>query len=236
MLTGYEKKQREIIKKWKYEPLPIIMQSWDIVFLPTPDVFIEHLPYDPLEKVLEMSILQPKFQSDKEKFLSIHSISLPALKSKGLQFLDNLFAKVYGEVEFSELTEKQPCAIMEFLLDVPEILSSALRLIHKVGICYGYELGTLTDKNYGLAALATINGDPQVQAAEISPGMVSNIHSRQLAVQIGAEIGMRKFIVQNPYLNIFVGKSTEKWYLKDVALAAQRIFQKRWLIDNQKWD
>lgn len=236
MLTSYEKKQKEIVRKWKYTPLPIIMQSWDIVFLPTPDVFIEHLPYDSLETVLEMSILQPIFQSDKEKLLSIDHLSLSELKSKGLQFSDTLFAKIYGEIKFSELTEKQPCAIMEFLLDIPDVVSSALRLIHKVGICYGYELGTLVDKNYGLAALGSINGDPQAQAAEFSPAMITNLHPRQLAAQIGAEIGMRKFIVQNPYLNIFVGKSTEKWYLKDVGLAAQRVFQKRWLIDNSKWD
>lgn len=236
MLTSYEKKQLKLVKKWQYEFPRIIMQCWDIVFLPIPDIFIPYLPYDPLEQVLEVSSLQPQFNVDKENLLQMNHVSLQDLKAKGLEFSDGLAEKVCKSFDFTQLNEKSSSVIMEFLLDIPDIVQFALRLIHQVGLCYGYELEEMTDKNYLLAILLTVSGDPQRDTSEICPSSLTNVHIRQLATQIGLEVTMRKFIVQNSYLSIFLGKSAAKWYFKEVGLAAQRIFQKRWLLDNDKWN
>lgn len=236
MLTSYEKKQLTLIRKWKYTPPRIIMQCWDIVFLPQPGMFISYLPYDGLERVLEMSDLQLQFKLDSDTLLTKNHISVEELKEKGLEFSDALVEKVCDCFEFSELKENSSSVIMDFLLDIPHILSFALRLVRQVGVCYGYELESMDDKNYLFAALLSVSGNPYEEATEICPSSLGNMHIRQLATEISLEVTMRKFIVQNPYLSIFVGKSAAKWYFKDIGLAAQRIFQKRWLIEHDKWE
>lgn len=236
MLTGYEKKQLKLNKNWKYAPPKIIMQCWDIVFLPQPDIFSSYLPYDSLERVLEMSSLQPQFNLDKEILLKMNHVSLQDLKEKDLQFSDALAEKTYKYFQFSALKEKTTSIIMDFLLDIPDIIDFSLRLAHQVGICYGYEIETLTDKNDLRMVLLSVCGNPQQETAEKYPLAVTDLHMRQLATQIGLEITMRKFIVQNPYLSIFLGKSAAKWYFNDIGLAAQRIFQKKWFLDHDKWN
>lgn len=236
MLTSYEEQQLKLIKNWKYVPPSIIMQCQGIVFLPQPSIFRAYLPYDGVERILEMSSLQSQFPSDTMSFEKQNHIAVQELQEKGLEYSDGLVKQVCSSFEFSELKENLSSIIMDFLLDIPDILSFALRLIHQVGVCYGYEVESTADKNYLLAALLSVSGNPYEQETEICPSSLGNIHIRQLATKISLEVTMRKFIVQNPYLSIFVGKSAAKWYFKDIGMAAQRIFQKRWLIDHDKWE
>ena len=152
--------------------------------------------------------------------------------------------------------------IFGLVADIPAIITLSLRTIHKIGLCYGYECCSEMEKNFVLgilsassansmsekiAALTTLSSI-QVAIAkqtwkkvmgettavqELSKGG-SMIAARSLAKQLGVNITKRKALQVIPVFGAGIGASVNGWYIKDVGWAARRIFQERWLIENQK--
>ena len=236
MVSKYEKKAKKTIEKWRYVPHYVIKQCWDIVFLPMPDMFLKYVPFEAIDKVLDMSNMEKQLTLDKQEFLEKNHTSLSELRAKGLEFSDILAEKVCKNVNYPELKEVSADIIMDFLADLPEIMYYSLRFVYKIGLCYGYDIENKEDKNYILAALLSVCGNPFEETPKVEPSSLSNLHIRQIATPISCDITMRKFIVQNPYLNIFLGKSVATWYFKEIGIVAQHIFQKRWLVDHGKWE
>ena len=57
---------------------------------------------------------------------------------------------------------------------------------------------------------------------------------RNLAKQLGINLTKRKALTAIPVIGAAVGGSVNGWFLKEIGWAARRMFQERWLIDNQK--
>ena len=151
--------------------------------------------------------------------------------------------------------------IVGFAVDIPAIIMLALRTIHKIGLCYGYECHSEMDKKFALGilsasgansmsekieALATLRSIEVTISTQKWKAVAEKAAGRQLlkesgiiaiknlAKQLGINITKRKAMQAIPLIGAAVGASVNGWYLKDVGWAARRVFQERWLIDNRK--
>lgn len=142
------------------------------------------------------------------------------------------------------------------IVDVPALITLALRTIHRVGICYGDD--PLADERGRLAiavfALASANSMDEKSTAitairDFSSGLldealrdgVERVAERELAKEaavfsmnnlarkLGLHLGARKSAGVLPVLGAVVGASVNSWYAYDIAQVSRYVFQERWL-------
>lgn len=140
--------------------------------------------------------------------------------------------------------------------DVPALLVQTFRLIHRIGLCYGEDCARPRTQRLPVAifALASANSRAEKQAAlraiEHAAGTgpaalrdsFERTAERELAKEAAAyslgnlsravtqRLGLRKSAGSVPVFGALVGGAVNAWYLGDVATAAQRTFQLRWLL------
>jgi hypothetical protein len=146
-------------------------------------------------------------------------------------------------------------------VDVPLIISFALRTIHGIGLAYGFKLETEDERQFALGILSaggansieekiaalTMLRSIEVtiakqtwkkmaeQAAKETFGKEAGILAiRNLAKQLGINLTKRKALQSIPFISAGIGASVNGWYVKDIGWAARRAFQERWLIHNRK--
>lgn len=139
------------------------------------------------------------------------------------------------------------------VIDIPALLTLALRTIHRTSYCYGEQLdgterqrqvigifalasaNTLAEKQAALAALAEDRDvvddawrDGIERVAEREMAKEATVFSLQtLASRVGWHVGSRKGAGVVPLLGALVGSSMNAWYLHDVSKTARRVFQWR---------
>lgn len=143
-------------------------------------------------------------------------------------------------------------------LDIPAVILLALRLIRQIGVEYGYEGLSDDDRAFVLSILSASGANSQNEKVEaIAFGsMLLNkiaknswkamaskattsrfgldagiIATKNLAKSLGINITKRKALAVIPVIGAVVGGSANGWYLREVGIAAQHSFQKRWLLD-----
>lgn len=146
-------------------------------------------------------------------------------------------------------------------VDIPAIIIIALRTIHKIGLCYGYEAINKTEKNFILGVLSSASANTLEEkvaalmflravgvtiakttwkkiaekAAEKQFSKEAGVLvMRNLAKQLGVNLTKRKALGAIPFIGAAIGGSVNGWYIKDVGWAARHAYQERWLIDNHK--
>ena len=135
--------------------------------------------------------------------------------------------------------------------DIPAIITLALRTIHKVGLCYGYEMETEQDFQFTyailssssansmeekIAALATLRSFQMVLIRQTWQKMAQTaaqrtvskegalISLRTLAKQLGINITKRRALAAIPIIGAVVGASVNAWYMKDVGVGSEKSF------------
>lgn len=146
-------------------------------------------------------------------------------------------------------------------IDIPFLITMALRTAYKIGLCYGYECESDDDKNFILGILAASGANSVEEkiaalgtlraievalvkspwkalaekAAENQMGKEAFIIAiKNIGKQLGINITKRKILSAIPVAGAAIGGTVNGWYIKDVAWAARRAFQERWLTDNKK--
>ncbi len=139
------------------------------------------------------------------------------------------------------------------VLDIPALLTLALRSIHRTGLCYGDSIEPQECQRLGIGifALASANSLEEKQSAlsalahgqwvvddawrdgiervaEREMAKEATVFSLQtLASRVGLHLGSRKSAGVLPVLGALVGSSMNAWYLYDVTQTARRVFQWR---------
>lgn len=140
-------------------------------------------------------------------------------------------------------------------VDIPTLLVIAFRCIHRTGLCYGEFIGP-ADRRLALAvfaiasannmtekqaALEFIRHDVQVPDIALRGGVEYAARRRlvkesaaigvnRVARQVSIHLGWRKAAEVLPVTGALIGGAVNGWYLHDIARAAQRAFQLRWLL------
>lgn len=145
--------------------------------------------------------------------------------------------------------------------DIPFITTLALRTIHKIGVCYGYVADASNaeeEKAFVLGVLAAANASTLGEKASFILGLKqislliqrnawkklaemgsasllakSIVSVRQAAKLIGVNLTKRKASQSIPYIGGAVGAALNASFINDIAWAARRSYQRRWLEENK---
>lgn len=145
--------------------------------------------------------------------------------------------------------------------DIPFITTLALRTIHKIGVCYGYMADASNaeeEKAFVLGVLAAANASTLGEKASFILGLKqislliqrnawkklaemgtanllakSIVSVRQAAKLIGVNLTKRKASQSIPFIGGAVGAALNASFINDIAWAARRSYQRRWLEDNK---
>jgi hypothetical protein len=145
--------------------------------------------------------------------------------------------------------------------DIPFITTLALRTIHKIGVCYGYVADVSNaeeEKAFVLGVLAAANASTLGEKASFILGLKqislliqrnawkklaemgsasflakSIVSVRQAAKLIGVNLTKRKASQSIPFIGGAVGAALNASFINDIAWAARRSYQRRWLEENK---
>lgn len=187
------------------------------------------------------------------------------LQTKNLKLSDDLADKVHNwaiGIAMAEGAATGATGLFGIAVDIPSLITLSLRTIHKIGLCYGYRADTFEEKQFVLNVLSAASSNtPQEKAiALFSLNAMKQIIKKQAwkAIDKAAEkaiaekkltnealIGLLRQVVPNltkrkatqviPLVGAFIGGAMSADFIKDVGWAATRMYQKRWLEDNNKW-
>jgi len=151
--------------------------------------------------------------------------------------------------------------IIGMAVDIPAIITLAFRTINKIGLCYGYEnkseednqiilsilsaagantmkekqLALLTLKQLEIIVLKTTWKKMAQKATENELTKEAGIIAlKNLAKQLGINLTKRKALQVVPIIGAAVGASVNGVFINDIAWAARRVFQERWIIEKYK--
>jgi len=265
MPSEYEISQIFEIKKWESEAPSVLSRALDSVTLPFSWLINKVIPESAIEGVLDFSSSAAEWLTDTKDILRDSGMSsIDDLKSYDLKKSDDLANEVHNwAIAFASAEGGTTGAtgILGMAVDIPAIIVLALRTIHKIGICYGFEVKTKEDKDFVLfilsasgansveekvAALTTLRAIQNTIAKQTWNKIAENaaknsfgrdaliISIKNLAKQLGINITKRKALQAIPVVGAVVGASVNAWYIKEVGWAARREFQKRWLLENNK--
>ena len=191
-------------------------------------------------------------------------IEISELKHKDLELSDRLANEVHNwalGVAALEGGGTGMSGLPGMAVDIPTLITMSFRVIHKIGACYGYEATTEEYKNYvlNIFSLASSNTMHEKEAAililqrastiiakntwkNIAKKAAANPHSIEAGImaikavskEFSKNITKRKALQAIPYVGAAVGAAMNVSFINDIAWAARRTFQKRWLIDNEK--
>ena len=142
--------------------------------------------------------------------------------------------------------------------DIPAIIALALRMIRQVGVEYGYADYTEDGRKFVFSVLSAAGANTQAEkaAALVTSAYLMNMLAKQpwrviaakgaekmfgphaaviairnLAKQLGYNLTKRKALAAIPVIGAAVGASANGWFIREIGVAAQRLYQERWLRD-----
>lgn len=262
-LTPYEQRQLDAIRAWQAEA-----PGWGTRLLANPSRKVASavqamVPEEALRAALDgVNRMAVKLADDRSILKRARLASLDRLRAQDLEVCDGLMRTEQrramamaglGGAAFGV------AGVAGMVADVPTLIGLALRTIHRVGLCYGENLGAPSHRKLaiGIFALASANSLEEKQIAvaalrDFAPASldpaawrdgveraaerelakeaaVFSLHS--LAQKLGVNLGKRKAAGVLPVLGALVGGSVNAWYLWDVAQVARFVFQERWMME-----
>ncbi len=264
-LTEYERKQLDAIQRWKAEEPGVVNKAFGIAVEPLAWLVDQVVPEAAVRGALDFTSTAAKWLADTGHIVRDADVrSIEELRTKDLGLSDNLANGVHNWAIGIAVAEGGATGIWGILgapIDIPAVLTIALRTIHKIGVCYGYECETDPDQkfilgvmsasgantmNEKIAALSALRSIQVVLAKVAWKKMAEKAAQNQLskeaailavknlAKQLGMNLTKRKALGAIPYIGAAIGGSVNGWYIKEVGWAARRAFQERWLIENKK--
>lgn len=264
-LTKYERDQIREIKRWKSEEPSVVSKAFGIILSPVTWLVSKIIPEAAIRGALDFSSSVAEWLTDTKDIVRDAGVSsVSELRNHDLEKSDNLANEVHNwaiGIASAEGGVAGTVGLPGMAVDVPAVIVLALRTIHKIGVCYGYEVNTKHDKDFVLAILAASGANEMgeklaalatlrtvevaiakqtwkqlgMKAAKNQMGKEAGIIGiKSLAKQLGINLTKRKALQAIPAIGALVGASVNGWYIKEVGWAARRAFQERWLIDNEK--
>lgn len=188
--------------------------------------------------------------------------SIEELKHKKLKLCDQLADSVHNWALGVAAVEGAGAGFVGLpglVVDIPSLITLSLRTVHKIGLCYGYECNSEEEKMFIFQILSAAGSNTmqektaailymkQLQvlisktafkkmgekaAANKMSQEALVVAVRALGKQLGINVTRRKALAAIPILGGGVSAAMNTAFIGDVAWAARRIYQERWLNDN----
>ncbi|MBL6750382.1 MAG: EcsC family protein [Nevskia sp.] len=259
-LLRYEREQLQRIRKWRGEPPGPATRAFGQAATPAAEAVEKLVPGVLLRLALESVHAAAVRLSDRRSILRRAQLpDIAALREGQLKRCDDLAEQVRRRavgLAGGSGAVFGAAGTLGLIADIPTLLTLTFRTIHRIGLCYGEELGAPERRHTAVAvfALASANSMDEKQqalAALDADALDAEVHWREgieraaerelakeaaifslnnLGRQLARHLGWRKAAESLPVMGAVVGGSVNAWYLNDVARAAQHCFQWRWLL------
>ena len=265
ILNIYESTQLQKIEDFKNEIPSVISQGIGTALKPLTYLTEKIIPEAAIKGALDFSNSAAKWLTDINDIKRDAKVTnIEELRYADLELCDNLADEVHNwaiGIASAEGGVVGAFGIAGMAADFPAIITLALRTIHKIGICYGYESKTELDNQFVLGILSA-SGANSVKEKEMALLTLKNIETmlikqswktmakkaaeqqlskegiviaiKNLAKQLGINLTKRKALQAIPIIGAGIGATVNGWYIKEIGWAARRMFQERWLIENGK--
>lgn len=264
-LSAYEKRQILAIAEWKQSSPSLFSKAFGYAASPVSRMVQRIVPDAAIRAALDFSSSAAEWLTDSGDIVRDAGVKrVEELKRHDLEKSDQLANEVHNWAIGMATVEGAGtgwAGVFGITVDVPAIIVIALRSIHKIGVCYGFEAKTDSDRDFVLAVLAASGANNMAEkvaalrtlrllevsavqgswkeladkaATEQLSRDVGVIGVKNLARQLGINLAKRKALQAIPAVGALVGASVNGWYVKEVGWAARRAFQERWLIENRK--
>jgi len=262
-LGEYEKEQIRAIDDWRREKPGAIGAALGFVIFPISVLIQTIIPKEAIQNVLSGASVTAEILTDEGDVIRKGDVAeIEVLRKKDLRLSDQLANEIHNwaiGIASAEGVGSGMWGIYGLALDIPFIITFALRTIHKIGICYGYRNKDENGRRFVLALLSAASANTVSEKAEAvkllqaidimiakqtMKTVLEKAVQQQLAKeavllsvknlgrQLGVNITERKVLQVIPAIGAAVGGSVNAWFINDVAWAARRAFQERWLIEN----
>lgn len=174
--------------------------------------------------------------------------SIEELQHKDLRLSDTLADSVHNwaiGIAGSEGLTTGIGGTATIIADIGIVITLAFRSIHKIAMCYGYEVNTDAEKKFVLDILSVSSANTLRERKEALIALRSRIMQRKmieeilmsslikkLAKQLGINLTKRKAMQLIPVVGAGIGAAVNASYMRDVIWSARRTYQKRWIADN----
>lgn len=263
-MTNYEKEQAKAIREWKDKEPSVVSQATGWVMKPLNKVVELIIPPSIIKGALVSANSTAEWLTDKGDILRDGGVErIEDLRDKDLNLSDKLANEVHNWANATAAIEGAATGatgLLGMAVDIPALITMSLRVIHKIGLCYGYECKSETDKQlvYGIMSVAGADNTKEkvlalanIQAVKVviaktawrkmAEKAASNKMSKEavvlavknLAKQLGVNLTKRKALQAIPVVGGVVGASMNVAFINDIAWAARRTFQEMWLEGNK---
>lgn len=186
------------------------------------------------------------------------------LKTKSLELSDKLADSVHNwalGLATAEGGATGTFGLLGMAADIPALITLAYRTIYKIALCYGYENHNRSEEQFAntIMAMASASTISEKVSAQITLKELNTIIAKQtwkkmaenaannqfskesvvltikaLAKQINVNITKRTAMKAIPIVGGGIGAAMNAAYIQDIAWAARRAYQQRWLSENGK--
>jgi hypothetical protein len=263
--NDYEKRQLDAIVAWRAQEPSVASRAVGVVVAPLARLVQKVVPEAAIRGAIDGASAAGRWLADPGDVRRDAGVgSIAELRGRDLELSDRLAAGVHSwaiALATVEGTATGAFGILGAPVDLPAIITLALRTIHKVGLCYGYECDSQEDRQFAQSVLATAGANSleeklaalasltalrttlarhtwKALAEKAAQDQLSReavlLVLRKLAKQVGVNLTKRRALAAIPAVGAMVGGSVNGWYMKEVGWAARRAFQERWLADAGK--
>ncbi len=264
-MNPYEKNEYTEIIKWENEPPSVVSQTINFVMKPVTWLVGKVIPHKAIQGALIASNYLAELATDSNDIKRDGEVNkIEDLRHKDLKLSDKLANEVHNWANLIASVEGAAtgsAGLTGLIIDVPSLITMSLRVIHKIGLCYGYECHTEEDKMfvYGIMSAAGANTveEKTISVATLQTMKVciakntwkkitekastnkygvevAILTIKNLAKRLGINITKRKALQAIPIIGSGVGAAMNLAFINDIAWAARRSYQRRWLEDNDK--
>ena len=264
-MTPYEYNEYEQIIKWQNEEPSVVSKTINEVLKPVSWLIGKIVPPKAIQGALTAFDGLAELLTDSNDIKRDGGVdNVEELRIKDLQLSDKLANEVHNWANGIAAVEGAGTGTLGLpglIADIPSLITMSLRVIHKIGLCYGYDCITQTDKQFVYSILSAAGSNSvKEKAASISTLQAINktiagvtwkkmaekatenkfgiealiLAIKQLAKQLGINITRRKALQAIPIIGAGVGAALNIAFINDVAWAARRAYQERWLMENGK--
>lgn len=245
----YIEKQIKEINRWeKHEP-SVVEVGLSKLFSPISSISSVVIPSAVIEKAIEYAQKAGGMLAGKEDILKDGKVNfIGELKLKDLALSDKLADSVHNWAIGMAGAEGMATGFggtVTIAADIPAVITLAFRTIHKIAMCYGYEVNNDQEREFVLNILSVSGANTLkerklaisiLQREFIQKQMVKNLVMsdlvKKIAKQLGVNLAKRKALQLAPFIGAGVGAAVNASYIRDIAWDARRAYQRRWLEDN----
>ncbi len=151
-LTKYEKGQIDEIKKWKEKEPSVVSRAIGVALEPIAWLTRKIIPKAAILAALDLANVAGKWLANLKNVKRKAGVeNISELRRKELQLCDRLANRAHNwaiGIATAEGAGTGFFGIFGAPVDIPAIITMALRAIHKIGLCYGFEVKSDEDNNF----------------------------------------------------------------------------------------